>query len=145
MTTRNSMPQIRFALASAFIISIFISSCGKTIKFQSSSVVPAARGSVKYKKDKNNNYLVQVNLINLAEPDRLTPPRAVYVVWMETEDDRTKNIGQIKSGSKFMSKKLKAAFETSTAFKPRRIFLSAEEEPTAAYPAFPIVISTGNF
>lgn len=124
---------------------LLTTSCAKTIQFQSSQVVPAARGSVKYKKDKNNNYLINIHLVNLAESNRLTPPRKVYVVWMETQDDRTKNIGQIISGSTFMSKKLKASFETSSVFKPRRIFISAEDEATTSYPNLPLILSTGNF
>jgi hypothetical protein len=49
---------------------------------------------------------------------------------METVDDRIKNIGQIISDSKFMTQKLKASFETVSAFKPRKIFISAEDEAT---------------
>ncbi|MFZ4058354.1 MAG: hypothetical protein ACOYKE_09450 [Ferruginibacter sp.] len=89
--------------------------------------------------------MINIELINLAESERLSPPKKVYVVWMETIDDSTKNIGQIISGSKFMTQKLKASFETVSAFKPRRIFISAEDEATAQYPGTPIVISTNNF
>lgn len=145
MSTAFHLKHHYITFAMMLAVMLLISSCAKTIQFQSSQLVPAARGSVKYKKDKNKNYLINIHLVNLAESNRLTPPRKVYVVWMETQDDRTKNIGQIISGSQFMSKKLKASFETSSAFKPRRIFISAEDEATTPYPNIPIILSTGSF
>lgn len=53
---------------------------------------------------------------------------------METEDASVKNIGQIKSDSKFLSSKLKASFETVTPFKPTKIFITAEDNANVQYP-----------
>jgi hypothetical protein len=47
------------------------------------------------------NYLVEIKVENLAEVSRLSSSKA-YVVWMETEDSEVKNIGLIKSDSKFI-------------------------------------------
>ena len=63
----------------------FLCSCSSKIKFQQSTVVPAAEGSVKVKKDKNENYAIDVDVIHLAGPDRLTPPAAAYVVWIQNQ------------------------------------------------------------
>ena len=54
--------------------------------FSTSSVVPAARGSVKVKNDDNGNYSVAVKVTHLAPADRLTPPKKGYFVWSETSD-----------------------------------------------------------
>ena len=67
------------------ICSLLLLSCSKKMMFASSSVVPAAEGSVKYKKDKNNNYHVDLKVMHLANSNKLTPARSTYVVWMETE------------------------------------------------------------
>jgi len=135
-------------IGKAIIISILIFSltaCAKKISFQGSSVVPAARGSVKIKKDKNKNYSIEVSLYNLAEVKRLEPPRQAYVVWMETEGQITKNIGQINSAQTMISKKLKASLQTVSSFKPLKIFVTAEEDATVQYPGSQVIISTDSF
>lgn len=72
-------------ISSAFIVFMIFSihSCARKLTFGVSPVVPAAEGTVKIKKSKNDNYIVDVKVRNLAESKRLTPPRDVYVVWME--------------------------------------------------------------
>ncbi|MBC7534343.1 MAG: hypothetical protein H7258_01465 [Ferruginibacter sp.] len=123
----------------------YVSSCARKISFQTSSVVPAAQGSVKVTKDKNENYKIKISLINLAEPTRLQPSKSTYVVWMETADNRTKNIGQINSSTGFLSSKLKADFETVSSFKPVKIFITAEDDASIRYPGMQVVLSTNNF
>jgi hypothetical protein len=123
----------------------YFSSCARKVNFQTSSVVPAARGDVKVKKDKNNNYSIQVSLYNLSEPKRLEPSKAAYVVWMETTENVTKNIGQINSSTGFLSNKLKASFETVSATKPTRIFLTAEDDAGIQYPGTQVIMTTNDF
>ena len=134
-------------LLSLFALMTLISftSCAKKVAFQTSSIVPAARGDVKIKKDENKNYLIQIELENLAEVNRIEPPKSAYVVWMETDDSSVKNIGQIKSDSKFLSSKLKASFETVTPFKPSKIFITAEDNADVLYPGMQIIMETSNF
>lgn len=117
-------------------------SCGKNITFQNSTVVPAAQGKVTIKKDSNRNYSIKIKISNLAEVKRLQPSKNVYVVWMETEENGTKNIGQIKSDTGFISSKLKANFETVTSFKPIKIFITAEDNQDAQYPGYQMVLTT---
>lgn len=129
----------------ALIIAMSYTSCAKKIAFQTSTVVPAARGTVKIKKDDNKNYLIQIELENLAEVDRLEPSKKAYVVWMESENAMVKNIGQIKSGSKFLSSKLKASFETTTPLKPSKIFITAEDDVDAQFPGYQLIMETNRF
>lgn len=127
------------------MIALLYTSCAKKIAFQSSTVVPAARGDVKIKKDGNKNYLLQIELENLAEISRMDPPKKAYVVWMETEDSMVKNIGQIKSDSKFLSSKLKASFETVTPLKPSKIYITAEDDADVQYPGSQLIMETNRF
>ena len=122
-----------------------LSSCARKVAFQTSPVVPAAEGSVKIKKDKNNNYSLDISVRNLAEPQRLNPPRDTYVVWIETDRDGTKNIGQIKSSSGLFSSKLKASLEAVTSFKPNRIFITGENDASVTFPGMQVIIQTGRF
>ena len=136
---------ILFAVFTAMLI-FSCNSCATKAKFLTSSVVPAARGSVKVTKDKNNNYDIKIDIYNLSEPGRLDPPKHTYVVWMVTaQDNLTKNIGQIDTSTGFLSKKLKASFETVSSFKPTKIFITAEDEANTQYPGRQVVLSTNNF
>jgi hypothetical protein len=141
------LPRMLYSRIIAIILVIgvvfFFGSCSRKIAFQTSSVVPAAEGTVKVKKDNNNNYHIEVEIANLAEPNRLQPAKKTYVVWMETDLEGAKNIGQINSSSGFLSKRLKASFDAVSAIKPTRIFITAEDEGTVQYPGMQ-VLSTGS-
>lgn len=130
-------------LSLAMVISF--SSCSKKISFLNSSIVPAARGYVEINSDKNKNNVIEIHLTDLAEVQRLEPARQTYVVWMMTDQNLIKNLGQIKSSSSMMSKQLKASFETVTSFKPTRIFITAEDDANTQYAGKQIVLSTKNF
>lgn len=118
------------------------SSCAYKTSFLTSSVVPAAEGTIKLKKDKNDNFVIVIKMVNLAEVDRLQPPKKAYVVWMENEEGKAKNIGQINSTHELISKKLIATFETVTTFKPTKIYITAEEEANVNSPSSMIVLES---
>lgn len=128
-----------------FILTFLLSSCATRAPFLNSPVVPAAEGMVKVKRDQNDNYVIHVQIENLARPGNLEPPRKVYVVWMESDNNFAKNIGQITSSTGFLSKKLKADFETVSAVKPTQIYITAEDYAGIQYPEGEIVLSTRNF
>jgi hypothetical protein len=127
------------------VIVVLFNSCATSVKFLNSSVVPAARGSVKIKNDRNKNYVIQISLTDLAESQRLTPPKLTYIVWMVTDREITKNIGQLNSSKGFMSKQLKGSFTTVSSFKPIRVFITAEDDASTQYPGTPVVLSTDKF
>ena len=120
-------------------------SCSHKIGFAQSSVVPAAQGSIKMKKDDNNNYKLNVSVTNLAPPDRLQPPHSAYVVWIETEQNGVQNLGRLNSESGFLSKTLKADLNAVTPYKPTRLFITAEDDAAIRYPGEMVVLSTDRF
>ncbi len=128
----------------ALLFILTISSCSQKINFQTSNVVPAAKGKVKIKKDKNNNYSITINIDNLAEAKRLEPPKKTYVVWIETSSG-TKNIGQMTSKSGFLSSGLNASLNAVSSFKPTKVFITAENDGDIRYPGSQMVLSTGTF
>jgi hypothetical protein len=147
MKTKNWFKSLKNIglICSAAVLIFAMSSCATRANFLSSSTVPAAKGAVKVTQDKNNNYKISLSISNLAESTQLTPPKAAYVVWLVSDNKSTKNIGQIVSGTGFMSKKLKASFETITSFKPSKIFLTAEDDASVQYPYSQVVLTTGDF
>ena len=137
---------LHFTKTMAMVIGIVITlgSCSNKTSFMTSSVVPAAEGTVKIKNDKNNNYAIELNVIRLAEPGRLSPPKNHYVVWVETQQNGVKNIGQLKTSSGLFSKTLKSSLETVTSFEPREIMITAEDDPAQQYPGSVVVLRTGS-
>lgn len=127
------------------IILISFSSCATKAKFLTSTVVPAARGDVQVKQNKNKNYVINIEITDLAEVERLQPSRNTYVVWLVTEQDETKNLGQMKSSSGTFSNNLKASFETVSSTKPSKIFITAEDDGTTHYPSGEVVLTTNRF
>ncbi|MBK7524484.1 MAG: hypothetical protein IPI53_10095 [Saprospiraceae bacterium] len=131
--------------ATILFFSLFFTSCTHKQVFLTSSKVPAARGNVKIKIDKNKNHSIEVSLINLAEPSRLSPAKSLYIVWMETDQKVIKNIGQIITDNGSFSKTLKAEFKTVTSFTPIKVFITAENDANVQFPDYDVVISTARF
>ena len=132
---------IIFSLSILFVLS----SCSKKISFNTSTVVPAAQGSVKINKDNNKNHTIDIKIKNLAEPDRLQPAKSVYVVWMVTDDNGVKNIGQLISSKSLFSSLLETSLKTVTPFVPTRIFITAEENSDITIPGSEVVLNTRSF
>ncbi|TDE18011.1 hypothetical protein [Dyadobacter psychrotolerans] len=80
---------------------------------------------------------IDLNITRLAEPTR-----KLYIVWIETEKNGAKNIGQLKTSSGFFSKTLKSSLTTVTSFKPTGFFISAEDDSGIQRPGSQVVLST---
>ena len=136
------------SLCAGIFTSILIfsaSSCSRKVSFATSTVVPAARGYVLVKKDRNNNYMVHIQLSDLAEVSRLQPPKHTYIVWLVNDRDEMKNVGQINSSKSMFSNSLKAEFETVSAYKPSKIVITAEDDASVTYPGMMVVLVTNRF
>ena len=136
------MKKLYFLFMSLSLLLLGGSSCAHKTTFLTSTVVPAAEGTINWKKDNNNNYVISIKMVNLAEVERLQPPKKAYVVWMENQEGRPKNLGQINSSHETFSKKLKATFETVSSFKPTKIYITAEDESNVNYPSTMIVLQS---
>lgn len=136
-------PRILSILFWTLLLSGF-TACSNKVGFQPSTVAPAARGDVKVGKDNNGNYAISLEIKMLAEPNRLSPPKAVYLVWMDTEQNGTQPLGQLKSEDGLFSSTLKASLKTTSPYKPRRIFVTAEDAATMPAPGSYVVLSTNS-
>lgn len=142
-TTESKTYPRNIIITVAMVLMMFaISSCATKAIFLQSAVVPAAEGTVTIKDDGNKNYVIKVQITNLADSQSLLPPKNVYVIWMVTNDNITKNMGQIISSSNALSSKLKASFETVSSFRPTKIFITAENEANVQYPMSEVVLTT---
>lgn len=130
------------ALALILMVALAGSSCTPNMKFNTSTIVPSATGDVKVRKDRNQNYAINIRIFNLAEPEKLSPAKGAYVVWMESDGNTPKKLGRINTGTGLFSKALKAEMNTTVTTKPTRVFVSAEDNADVDYPQGAVVLST---
>lgn len=131
-------------LTLAVLITFLISACSSSkMVFETSSIVPAATGSVQVKQDKNKNYIISVETLNLAEPQKLDPARESYLVWMESTGNPVRKLGQISTSSGTFSKALKGGVNATATVEPSRIFITAENDISIAYPEGKVILTTG--
>lgn len=138
----NTFSRNFYSIAVLLFLSLSLQSCARKFAFSNSAVVPAAQGSVKIKKDKNKNYTVNLHVIRLAQPQRLTPPKKVYIVWLLSEGNAAQNIGQVKTSSSLISNSLKGKLRTVTSFDPTGFMITAEDNENVQYPGTTTVLQT---
>jgi hypothetical protein len=134
---------MRTTLLLASIV-IALTSCGKKISFLPSTVIPTAKGYVKIKGDKNDNYAVKLQVRDIVRSKDLQPGKKTYVVWVETNENRAHHLGKLESSKGIFSKTRKAKLTSVTAAKPVRVYITAEENSTPEFPS-EIVLTTELF
>jgi hypothetical protein len=140
MKTSFSRSGISALVLSFLAIFVFSACSASKVVFPVSTVLPAAEAKVKVNTDKNNNYTIELEVKNMATPDRLTPARNAYVVWVETAQSGTKNLGQLS-----INKKLMGSLKTVTPFRPTRVVITAEDNPGTTYPGMHIILQSEYF
>ena len=100
-----------------------------TAQMNTAPGVPAATGNAKIAKDSNGNTTVDLRVKHLADPQKLTPPENVYVVWIQPRGEQAKNMGALT-----VNKDLSANFHAVTPYKDFDLFVTAENNATAATP-----------
>jgi hypothetical protein len=147
MKTQKMYRPVKNILLVVFAVMMIIpfTSCAKKITFLNSTVVPGADGYAKVKKDKNKNYIIKVEVSDLAEVERVQASKTTYVVWMETDEGNAENLGQLNSSTSFFSKRHSASLETVSSYKPVKIFITTEEGVNTQYPGRQVVLTTENF
>lgn len=139
---KDTRPTRFFSVGILLLIAFMLPSCATKMSFQTSSVVPAAEGTVKIKKNKNKNYNIDLSVIRLADPSRLDPPKKVYIVWMNTDQNGTKEVGQLKTSSSLLSKTMKSSLKTSAPFQPASFFITAEDDADRSSPSGQVILRT---
>jgi hypothetical protein len=92
--------------------------------------VPGARGQVDVGRDKNGNTKVELEVEHLAQPESLTPPKAVYVVWFQERGGEALNQGSLKP-----NKNLKGTFKSVTQLKTFDVLVTAEPDSAVKTPS----------
>ena len=100
--------------------------------------LPAAEGSVKYSATKNDNTRIALKVKHLAQPEKLTPPASVYVVWTrDTRDASAQNIGALK-----VDTDLNGTLDAETPLHSFDLFITAEASGQVQLPSGPSLLWT---
>lgn len=108
----------------------FAIGCGrKHVNMSPASSVPAASATATLTHDSNGNTIVDLKVKNLAKPENLTPPKSVYVVWIQPRGGEP-----IKQGELRVNDKLQGEFKAPTTNKTFDIFVTAEDSANVDHP-----------
>lgn len=99
-----------------------LTACSTVAKFPVSTIVPAAEITAKKSKQGQYNYLITLNASNLASPERLEPPRKLYVIWAVSGSGVVRNVGHFINKNGEVS-----VYKASFPYEPIEIFITAED------------------
>ena len=104
---------------------------GKKFQMTADRSVPAATGTVTVKWNaKNQNTSVEVKVDHLADPQSLTPPEHIYVVWVQPRDQQAQ-----KEGALGVGQDRKGDVKGVTTAKDFDVFVTAEKSETVTAPS----------
>ena len=121
-----------------FVLLTGFTGCASKMTFATSTIAPAATGTVQVKQDKNKNYITTVQVRNLAEAKNLTPAKSTYIVWMRSSETTARKLGQLTPSGKTLSGELKATSVT----RPDVVFITAETMAEMQYPDGQVILTT---
>jgi len=111
---------------------------GKEFHMTPASSVPAAMGTVKVEKDKDNgNTKLDIKVEHLAKPSSLTPPANAYLVWV-----RPNGGDAVKQGAIGVNNDLKGELKVVTVLKDFDLLITAEQSETVTVPSNVEVLKT---
>src|SRR5215469_14292479 len=96
-----------------------------------------AAGVVDVGGDRNGNTTLAVHVEHLARAAELAPEKETYVVWVEAPNRPPENIGELK-----VDENLEGNFSSVTVLRHFQLVITAEDNPRAAGPTGPVVLST---
>lgn len=124
-------------LLTVIFLVVGVTGCARDVRLSPSAELPAAMGEAKVSKDDNGNTKLKLEVKHFAPPQRLQPPRSVYVVWAETSDHEMSNLGQLK-----INDDLKGRLETTTPLRIFQLVITAEDNPLVRQPGQQVVLRT---
>src|SRR5690606_23147048 len=80
-----------------FTLAFVFTACSSYKEFPVSEKTPGAEIKVAINKDKYENNVIRIKTKYLVNPERLTPDKSFYVVWIETEINGVFNVGRLNT------------------------------------------------
>lgn len=101
----------------------------------STGIAPAAEGKVITGTDRNGNTDIEVQVKHLAAADKLTPPKQMYLVWIQARGKEPELLGVLR-----VNENLEGSLKSSTPYKTFDILLTAEDTAQPQLPSETVVL-----
>lgn len=108
---------------------LILASCASKERFPISNVTPGAEITLKKSKDDNGNTELTIKAKYLTSPDRLSPAKKFYLVWLQTKSNGLKNLGRLETDTSS-----KGELKAVTPYEVDEIFITAEDDNALTYP-----------
>jgi hypothetical protein len=111
-------------IAQLLFVGVFLTTVvwGREDRLLNTGLTPAAEGKVTTSADPNGNTQVKVEVKHLATPQKLTPPRQSYLVWVQARGKSPELLGVLR-----VNDKLEGSLKATTPYKVFDIFVTAED------------------
>ena len=122
---------MNFAIAMLAMLAVWPLPSAKDFPMTPGVDVPAAAGTVKLERDKDNgNTKVDIKVDHLARPSSLTPSADVYIVWIRPNGGEA-----LKQGAIGVGKNLSGELKMETVSKDFDVFITAEQGDSTTFPS----------
>lgn len=129
---------MKITIAMVALLAVWPFNSAKEFRMTSGVSVPAATGTVKVQRDKDNgNIKVDIKVDHLARPSSLTPSASTYLVWIRPNGGEA-----LKQGAIGVDKNLSGELKVETVSKDFDLFITAEQGKSATFPSNVEVLRT---
>lgn len=128
-TKISSVLGTRALFCTGLLFSLGCPAVAKKYPLTAAATVPAANGEINVGKDRNGNTNLEIKVKHLAKPDRLSPPKAAYLVWLKAPGGEVTPAGQMT-----VNGKLEGSFKTVTPLHTFEVSITAEDETSPKNP-----------
>lgn len=129
---------MKSALIGIALLASWLFTASREYRMTGSAIVPAATGTVKAEKAKDNgNTKLDIKVAHLARPSSLTPSANDYLVWIRPNGGEA-----FKQGAIGVDKNLNGELKLETVSKDFDVFITAEQSDGVTYPSNVEVLST---
>ncbi|MEP6781318.1 MAG: hypothetical protein ABJC26_15580 [Gemmatimonadaceae bacterium] len=122
------------AVFTVVVLALTNSSCfgPRKIQLTAASEIPAAQSFAKVSSTDNGNTKIELSVLHLAMPGRVSPGATLYVVWVRgnQSDARSQNLGALK-----VSSDLSGTLTAVTPLKSFELFVTPESNQSIAEPS----------
>lgn len=131
--TMNSFIRL---ISSILILGLFSSCASDSRPLVGSYLDPAARGSVDFKADNNDNTKMTVRVKHMSPPQKIATGATKYVVWIQPEGSMlVQNVGALK-----IDNEREGLFSTSVPYKTFKLMVTPEVSAMVDAPTSPAVM-----
>lgn len=111
--------------------------CASTVLFFPGPMTPAAEASARFTRDTNENTKLQLRVKHLALPQRLSQPKAFYVVWAQSPQGQSMKLGRL-----LVKSNKTGVFKSVIPLDVFRLLITAEDVVGVLAPSDHVVLST---